>query len=95
MNIMQENFVNEYLKNGDAAKAAVTAGYSKSTAAQMGYKLLNKPHIKAAIEKERMAINATEKISREISREIYRDSILDYISRAKRDQRPNALTWRI
>lgn len=48
----QDAFVKEYLLNGgNSTKAAIKAGYSEKTAGEMGYENLNKPQIKAAIEK--------------------------------------------
>lgn len=38
-------FAHEYIKHFNATKAALDAGYSEKTAAQIGHKLLNKPHI--------------------------------------------------
>lgn len=37
----QERFCVEYVVDSDAAKAAIRAGYSPKTAAQMGYKLVH------------------------------------------------------
>lgn len=41
----QKNFISEYIKDLDAERAAVTAGYKKSTAAQKAKELLAKPEI--------------------------------------------------
>jgi phage terminase small subunit len=41
--------VAEYLKDLDATKAALRAGYSRKAASQAGYKLLQRPDIKAAV----------------------------------------------
>lgn len=49
----QKVFCRAYITNGmNATQAAITAGYSKDTAAEMGYENLNKPHIKAFIDKK-------------------------------------------
>lgn len=45
----QEKFVAEYLIHGDATKSAVNAGYSKKTAGQQGYQLLQIPSIALAL----------------------------------------------
>lgn len=42
-------FVIEYLVDLNATQAAIRAGYSKKTAAAIGYENLRKPHIRAAI----------------------------------------------
>lgn len=44
-------FVVEYLVDRNGAAAAVRAGYSARSAKETAYKLLQKPHIKAAIAK--------------------------------------------
>lgn len=47
----QDAFVKAYLLNGgNATKAAISAGYSEKTAAEMGHENLRKPQIKKAIE---------------------------------------------
>src|ERR671917_133303 len=45
----QERFVGEYLKDLNATQAATRAGYSPSSAAEIGYENLRKPQIAAAI----------------------------------------------
>jgi phage terminase small subunit len=51
LNYQQKLFADEYLIDLNATQAAIRAGYSKKTAAEMGYENLNKPHIKAYIAK--------------------------------------------
>jgi phage terminase small subunit len=46
----QARFVDEYLIDLNATKAAIRAGYKKHTAGSMGHELLKKPEIEAAIE---------------------------------------------
>lgn len=45
-------FVAEYLIDFNATRAAMAAGYSKKTAAQLGYQLLHKPSIQAEIKRQ-------------------------------------------
>jgi len=45
----QERFVAEYLKDGNATRAALAAGYSEHTARSTGAENLTKPDIAAAI----------------------------------------------
>ena len=47
----QKLFCEEYLVDLNATQAAIRAGYSKKTAAVVGYENLTKPHIAEAIEK--------------------------------------------
>lgn len=56
LTVKQRNFINEYIKSGNATQAAIKAGYSKNTASETGYENLNKPHIKAEIDKRLQAI---------------------------------------
>ena len=51
----QAKFVNEYLIDNNATQAAIRAGYSSSTARQIGAENLTKPVIESAIE---TALNA-------------------------------------
>lgn len=48
----QQRFVAEYTVDFNATAAAGRAGYSKKTAAQQGYNLLQMPEIQAAIQSE-------------------------------------------
>ena len=50
MNARQTRFVQEYLLDPNASRAARKAGYSARTANVIGYENLTKPHIAAAIE---------------------------------------------
>jgi phage terminase small subunit len=45
----QERFVQEYLQDPNATKAAIRAGYSERNAAQLGYQLLQKTSVSTAI----------------------------------------------
>ena len=57
MNARQQCFVQEYLVDLCATKAAIRAGYSEKTAANIGHENLRKPEIEAAIQ-EAMAARA-------------------------------------
>ncbi|TKH35969.1 cell division protein FtsK [Paenibacillus polymyxa] len=46
----QRIFIMEYLRDFNATRAAMAAGYSKKTAYSIGWELLRKPEIKAAIQ---------------------------------------------
>jgi len=47
----QKRFVEEYTVDFNAKQAAIRAGYSADTAAEMGYENLMKPHIKDQVDK--------------------------------------------
>tara|TARA_R110002110_G_scaffold415835_1_gene657216 strand:+ start:31046 stop:31588 length:543 start_codon:yes stop_codon:yes gene_type:complete len=49
----QERFCLEYLIDLNATQAAIRAGYSKTTAKEVGYENLTKPHIQARISEAR------------------------------------------
>jgi hypothetical protein len=50
LNPKQQQFVAEYLIDRNATKAAIRAGYSEKTAAQIGFQLLQKTSIREAVE---------------------------------------------
>ena len=62
LNDRQRLFVEAYLTEANATKAAVRAGYSKKTAYAQGARLLKKAEIQAALEKrvENAVITADE-----------------------------------
>lgn len=51
----QRLFVAEYLKDNNATQAAIRAGYSKKTAEQIGYQLLQKTSVAQAIAQHQKA----------------------------------------
>lgn len=52
----QERFVGEYLADANATRAAIAAGYSERMAGKIGWELLQKPGIKAALDAGRQRI---------------------------------------
>ncbi|NFG27694.1 terminase small subunit [Clostridium botulinum] len=73
MTAKQKLFCNEYLIDLNATQAAIRAGYSESSARDIGYENLTKPHIAAYIEK-RMG-------KREIRTEITQDKVLNELAK--------------
>lgn len=61
----QGRFVEEYLIDMNAAAAARRAGYSVATAKEMGYELLTKPHIQAAIAAKREELRERTQVTLE------------------------------
>ena len=49
LNLRQQRFVAEYLKDPNATQAAIKAGYSRKTAGAIGAENLTKPEIRAAL----------------------------------------------
>lgn len=58
-------FINEYVIDKNATRAAIAAGYSKKTAASMGAENLRKPQIKREIEKRLAALAKKSEITAE------------------------------
>lgn len=69
----QKRFIEEYLIDLNATQAAIRAGYSPNSAREIGYENLNKPHIRAHVDKaiaersRRTGINA-ERVIIELAR---------------------------
>jgi phage terminase small subunit len=59
----QKLFVSEYLKDFNATRSAIAAGYSAKTAAVIGHELLRKPKIQEAIRKHVDAALDADKIT--------------------------------
>jgi len=49
LTVKQARFALEYVKDGNATRAAVRAGYSDASAGEIGYENLTKPHVLAAV----------------------------------------------
>lgn len=62
----QERFVAEYLVDLNATAAAMRAGYKEKTAAQEGYKLLQKPSVADAIQEERANLSKRTEITQDM-----------------------------
>lgn len=58
----QQRFVEEYLKDLNATRAAIDAGYSKKTAEQQGYQLLQKTLVSEAIQEAQQKRSERTKI---------------------------------
>ena len=61
MTIKQKKFIANIVKGDNNTQAAIKAGYSKKTAYSIGNENLNKPEIKAEINKEIAKIQAETK----------------------------------
>ena len=71
LTIKQDAFVKAYLLNGgNGRQAAIKAGYSEKTAAEMAAENLNKPNIKKAIEEHQEKANKSFIWSKEKKLEI-------------------------
>ena len=61
MTSKQQKFADNYIKSGNATQSAISAGYSRQTAAVIGAENLTKPYIKSYID-ERMQELESQKI---------------------------------
>ena len=61
----QQRFIDEYLVDLNATKAAIRAGYSEKTAGWIGPRLVTKSHIQEAIQKGRAALSKRTGITQE------------------------------
>lgn len=82
----QKAFANEYLIDLNATQAAIRAGYSKKTAEQMGYKLVQKSSVQEYIS-ERMK-------DREKRTEITQDMVLKELASIAFDDIKNYLSFK-
>jgi phage terminase small subunit len=65
INRQQARFVAEYLVDLDATAAAIRAGYSEKNASSLGYQLLQKSTVQAAVEAGRRKLMVTTEITQE------------------------------
>ena len=56
LTLKESRFVREYVRDGNATRAAKAAGYSPRTAHVIGCENLKKPKIAAAVEQRRAAL---------------------------------------
>ena len=75
----QQRFVEEYLVDCNATQAAIRAGYSKRTAAQIGHELLEKTLVAQAIKDAQQ--KRTDRI--EVTQDYVLSTIVDTVERCK------------
>ena len=63
LNARQQRFVEEYLIDLNATQAAIRAGYSAKRASELGYQLLQKPTVQAAITRLKATISERNEIT--------------------------------
>jgi phage terminase small subunit len=78
LTIRQERFVFEYLKDGNASRSALAAGYSERSPGQIGSLLLRVGNVAAAIERLRAEYRMGENLNAErVKKEIARLAFVD------------------
>ena len=81
-NAKQQRFVAEYLVDLNATQAAIRSGYSAKTAAEIGYELLRKPQIAAAVEKGLQKARKRCEVTRDsIARQLDNDRALAHAAK--------------
>jgi len=65
LTLKEQRFVDEYLIDGNGARAIAAAGYSQSNAYQAAFKLLRKPYIAREVADRRLAISTKLQIKQE------------------------------
>jgi hypothetical protein len=61
-----KRFIEEYVIDFNATRAAINAGYSEKTARSIGCELLTKPDIRSAIKQQLEKLSADSYVSREV-----------------------------
>ena len=100
LNPRQEAFIDNYVVDGNATKAAIDSGYGRKYAAQTGYKLLRDPRIQRRIEENRQNLQSHTDVTPERLIEQYRriamtsptDLMIDDGDGNYRFKRPDELT---
>lgn len=84
----QIRFCEEYLKDFNAARAAIAAGYSEDTAKQIGYENLTKPYLKAIIDKRLAELQLSAEETSKMMSDIAKSSLNDYFTIKKVEHSP-------
>ena len=71
-----QRFVNAYLLEPNATQAAITAGFSEHTASTIGYQILHKPVVAAALAAARATLAKNAEVSKERLAEEYSKAAL-------------------
>jgi hypothetical protein len=89
MSAPQRRFVDAYLTEPNAREAAIKAGYHHSNAAQVGYQLLQRPNVQAALERGRAVRTAplTKAMVIEELRLVAFSNLMHYVALHRYDQR--------
>ena len=100
LNDRQRAFIDHYVVDGNATKAAIKAGYASKYGAQTGYKLLQDRRIRRRIEEKRQSLRLCGEVTPEQLVQQYRriamtsptDLMIDDGSGNYRFKRPDELT---
>lgn len=81
--VKEDLFINEYLKDFNASRAARDAGYSKTTARAIGHENLTKPNIKAEIQKRLSELSLTKEATKKLITDIATANVSNYFKPVK------------
>lgn len=84
----QKRFCEEYLKDFNAAQAAIRSGYSKKTAREIGRENLTKPDIKAFIDSRLKELSLSADETSKMLSDIARGSLNDYFVKKRVEHTP-------
>lgn len=84
----QKVFCDEYLKDFNATRAAIAAGYSKETARSIASENLTKPDIKAFIQKRLAELSMSAEEATKLMSDIAKGSLNNYFSIKKVEYTP-------
>ncbi|MDM8174775.1 terminase small subunit [Olivibacter sp. 47] len=83
----ETRFIEEYLKDFNAAQAAIRAGYSANCAKQIGYENLTKPYLKTIIDRRLKELSLSAEETAKMMSDIARSSLNDYLVIRKVERR--------
>lgn len=78
LTVKQQKFVDAFVETGNAAQAAIKAGYSKRTAKQMGAENLSKPYLQQAIKEQMDTLHKSKIVSQK--------EVIEFLSRVVRGE---------
>jgi phage terminase small subunit len=81
----EESFINEYIKDFNATKAAERAKYSKSSARQIGSENLSKPYIREEIKKRLDSLELGKEAVKKMITDIATANVSNYFRPVKRE----------
>ncbi len=84
LTVKQRKFCDEYIKLGNATKAAINAGYSPKTAKQIAAENLSKPYLKEYIDEKLKKLESAKIMSAK--------EVLEYLSSVARGDQTESVT---
>jgi phage terminase small subunit len=79
----EERFISEYLKDFNATQSAMRAGYSKTSARQIGSENLSKPYIKAEIQKRLIDLSLGKEETKKLITDIATSNVSNFFKKVR------------